>query len=202
VNGAVSDIKINSLFEKRTVEMVISLKPPADRTNKGQIGWVKRQFSACAKKDEALFNSLVKEIYLEIFIKNSSVSERFPIDDFDKIVDGSKDKEIREFKVIYLKDFGKKFSSPKKFVEMIEEMLTDYYKIVVQHMSKWEPQAPKMNGKQEALDNEDFIESVNSKEFISDKLVMKDESAHLNSAQDSLLTTNEAAVDDKDNGGF
>ena len=176
VKDAASDIKINSLFEKRTVEMVISLKPPADRTYKGQIGWVKKQFSICAKKAEPLFNSLVKEVYLEVLIKNSSASERFPINDFDNIIESLKNKEIREFKIIYLKDFGKRFSSPKKFVEMIEDMLKNYYKGIVQHITKWEPQAPKMKNEQEETDNEDFIDAVNSDEVVNEQSVIDNNS--------------------------
>ena len=55
-----------------------------------------------------------------------------------------KNKEIREFRILLIKDFGRKFASPKKFVEMIEHMLIDFYSGIVQHLYKWEPSAPKM----------------------------------------------------------
>ncbi len=151
VKGAASDIKVHALFEKRTIEMVVSLKPPSDMTYKGQIGWIKRQLDACGKREEVLFKSLSKELYFEVLIKNSRTIERFSVFDFDAAVEKIKRREIREFRIIYLKDFGKKFASPRKFVDVIELMLKDYYKSVIQHLTKWEPKAPKMEKKKEPV---------------------------------------------------
>lgn len=169
VKGAASDIKVQSLFEKRTVEMSVSLKSPIDKTCKGQLGWIKRQLDICVRKNEVLFNILAKEIYLEVLVKNSRVAERISIENFAGASDVLKGKEIREFRIIYLKDFGKKFASPRKFVEIIEGMLKDYYMGVVQHLSKWEPSAPKMAGKPEMIENEAFIEELNAGDLVGHK---------------------------------
>lgn len=164
VRGAISHIKIHSLFEKRTVEMIISLKPPTDKTMKGQLGWVKKQLKNCIKKDRELFDFISDELYLEVLIKNSRITERVSISDFDRLSDSLKGKEIREFKLVYLNDFGKSFSSPKKFVEIIEKMLKDYYKGVIQHLTKWELPPPKMPSKQESEEpeNEYFLYTINN----------------------------------------
>ena len=82
--------------------------------------------------------------------------------EFDAAIEQLKGRDIREFRIIYLKDFGKAFSSPRKFVDVIEAMLKDYYKGVIQHLTKWEPKAPKLESKKEPLDEERFIEDVNS----------------------------------------
>jgi len=162
VRGAVSDIKVLALFDKRTVEMIVTLKPPENMTFKGQLGWLKRQLDNCGKKDEVLFNALSKSIYIEVLIKNSRTSERYTVFEFDAAIEQLKGRDIREFRIIYLKDFGKAFSSPRKFVDVIEAMLKDYYKGVIQHLTKWEPKAPKLESKKEPLDEERFIEDVNS----------------------------------------
>ncbi|MCK5493453.1 MAG: hypothetical protein KAJ14_10125, partial [Candidatus Omnitrophica bacterium] len=52
VKGAVSDIKIKALFEKRIIEMSVTLKAPQDKTIRGQLGWIKRQIDICNKKNE------------------------------------------------------------------------------------------------------------------------------------------------------
>jgi len=166
VRGAASDIQVQPLFEKRTIEMSVSLKSPEDKTLKGQLGWLKRQLDTCVKKNDALLSELVKEIYLEVLIKKSPVAERFSIDDFVNAGERLKGREIREFKIIYLKDFSKKFSSPRKFVEIIEQMLTDYYMGIVQHLSKWEPSAPKMVSKREVVESEAFIDAVNDGDVV------------------------------------
>jgi hypothetical protein len=158
IKGAVSDIKILAFFEKRTIEMMVSLKPPEDKTLKGQLSWCKRQLDKGSKKNVELFNGLSQELYIEVLIKGSRLIERYSIFDFESAVESLKGKEIRELKIIYLKDFGKQFSSPKKFVSVIETMLKDYYKGVVQHITKWEPKAPKMVNQK--LEDDAFIENT------------------------------------------
>jgi len=171
IKGAVSDINITAFFANRIVEMSVALKAPEDKTLKGQLGWLKRQLDNCIKKNEKLLTALAKEIVIEASIKNSSVSERFSIQEFDEASERLKGKEIREFKVIYLKDFGKKFSSPRKFVEIIEQMLKDYYMGIVQHLNKWEPSAPKMVNKAEETENESFIDAVNEGDVMRSEVI-------------------------------
>jgi len=144
VRDAISDIKIMGLLEKRTVEMSVTLKAPQDKTLRGQMGWIKRQIENCRKKDEKTFEKLKKGVLIEIKIKNSPKSERISILNFDGILDILKNTEIKEFKIILIKDFGKMFAAPKKFVELIEQMLIKFYSGIIQYLYKWEPSAPKM----------------------------------------------------------
>ena len=144
VRDAVSDIKIIGLLGKRTIEMSVTLKAPQDKTLRGQLGWMKRQIETCSKKNETTFEKLKKEILIETKCKNSPKSERISILNFDGLLDILKNKEIKEFKIILIKDFGKKFASPKKFVELIEQMLIEFYSGIIQYLYKWEPSAPKI----------------------------------------------------------
>jgi len=144
VRDAVSDIKIIGLLGKRTVEMVVTLKAPQDKTLRGQLGWIKRQIEYCRKKNETTFEKLKKEILIETKCKNSPKSERISFINFDELLDILKNKEIKEFKIILIKDFGKKFASPKKFVVLIEQMLIEFYRGIIQYLYKWEPSAPKI----------------------------------------------------------
>ncbi|MCW8830404.1 MAG: hypothetical protein OQK32_02670 [Gammaproteobacteria bacterium] len=157
IRGAVSDIRVSALFDNRTVEMMVSLKAPNDKTTKGQIGWIKRQLSVCSKRNDSLFDRLENNIYLEVLVRNSHISEKFSISEIDTASERLKGRVIREFRVVYVKDFGKQFSSPRKFVDIIEAMLKDYYRGVVQHLTKWEVAAPKMVSPcDQAEDDEDF----------------------------------------------
>ena len=161
VKGAVSDIDLDIIFDKRTVEMSVSLKPPLDKTLRGQLGWLKRQLGVCEKKEEELVGKMTKELYVDILLKSSRSNERCLAKDLDAMLDVLKGREIREFRLVYIKDFGKRFSSPKKFVDVIEAMLIDYYKGIVENLVKWEAPAPKISsGKQEATPSEDELESV------------------------------------------
>ena len=144
VKGAVSDIKIKALFEKRIIEMSVTLKAPQDKTIRGQLGWIKRQIDICNKKNEKTFQKIKNEILIEIIIRNSNKSERISLIDIDNIYAEIKNKEIKEFKVLFIKDYGKQFASRIKFVEIIERMIVDFYSGIVQFLSKWEKHAPKM----------------------------------------------------------
>ena len=41
--------------------------------------------------------------------------------------------------------FGKRFQSEKKFVELFEKLVLDYYEALVQNLSNWNAPAPKLN---------------------------------------------------------
>ncbi|WP_321991495.1 hypothetical protein [Marispirochaeta aestuarii] len=144
VKGAVSDISVIALLEKRTIEMSVGITPPGDKTERGKIGWLNRQIESCMKKNADLFNKLKSETIIEVLIKNSSQTERYLLDNIDKIINDINGKEIREFRIVLLKDFGKSFSNRKKFVSIIEEMLIDFYSSFVQHLKNWEKPAPKI----------------------------------------------------------
>jgi len=162
IKGAVSNLKISALFEKRTIEMSICLLPPADRTFKGQVGWLKRQIETCSNKNPDTFQNIKNETIVEVTIKNSSKSERFYLEKIDNIPIELKGKELRDFKIIYIKDFGKSFSHRKKFVEVIEKMLIDFYSGIVQHLKNWEKPAPKIVEKKPVT--EEILEIKNETE--------------------------------------
>jgi|GEM_PF-477114 len=146
VRDAVSDIRITGNLDKRSVEMCVSLMAPQDSgiTTKGQIGWLKRQLMHCQKKDEKTFKRIEKEIWIDTIIKNIGKTARVNVGDLDSIYETLKGKSIKEYKVVLLRDFGRKFANPKKFVDIIEKMLEEFYSGIVEHLSKWTPSAPKL----------------------------------------------------------
>ena len=99
VKDAVSDIRITGLFEKRTVEMFVSLKAPQDKTTRGQLGWLRKQLEHCKKKDEEEFKKLDGKLYVDVRLKNSRTPLRMSIQSFDDIYEEVKDKELLEFKM-------------------------------------------------------------------------------------------------------
>lgn len=148
ISGAVSDIQIKALFEKRTIEMSVRVNVPLDKTLRGQIGWLKRQLDKCQRKNEEKFNEISSDIMIDINIKHAKGLYRIPLKSLEKIYLELKDKEVKEFGIVLVKDFGKGFSSSMKFVEIIETMLLDYYKVIVQYLSNWEKPAPKIPEKE------------------------------------------------------
>ena len=167
VKGAVSDIKIRALFEKRTIEMSVSLKIPEDKTLKGQVSWLKKQLEICKKKGLEAFEEIDNEAVVEVAIKNSSVLDRYYIYNLDNIAEDFKNKEIRDFKIIDIKDFGKSFSNRRKFVETIEKMLIDFYSGIVQFLKNWEKPAPRIVTKNIEEKNENICKTEKAVEVNS-----------------------------------
>lgn len=159
IKGAVSDISVTAEFEKRTIEMSISLRPPEDKTSRGKVGWLKRQIETSSKKSIEAFQNVKGGTIIEVAIKNSNKLERFYLDKIDIITGELENREIRDFKIIYLKDFGKSFSNRKKFVEIIEKMLIDYYSGIVQYLKNWEKPAPQVIEKKPII--EEIVEKEN-----------------------------------------
>ncbi len=150
VSRAVSDITISTLFDYRKVEMSVKVIVPQDKTSRGQIGFIRKQIEKSIKKTPETFSKLSNSIVMGINVKRSRGIDRYSLDNLDQAVEDLKGKDINDIQVILVKDFGKQFGSSKKFVEIIEQMLLDYYKGIVQHLSNWEKPAPKIrdNGDQ------------------------------------------------------
>jgi hypothetical protein len=144
IRGAVSDVSVEALFQKRTIEMCVSLKPPADKKLRGQIGWMKRQFTVCSKKAPKTFSRIQDALLVEIWLKNLRTPERVSIAQLDEVHQHLQGRIIKEFRVVLIEDFGKNFGSRIKFVERIEQMAIDFYSGVVQYLVKWEQTAPKI----------------------------------------------------------
>lgn len=147
VFGAVSEIKMRGLFEKRSIEFSVMLKFPKEKTLKGQVGWLARQFDNCKKREEADYDEISSELVIELSIKNTSKPIRIPLNKLSSVGDELKGKELKECRIIQVKDYGKTFSSRAKFVELTESAMLGFYKGLVQNLKKWESSAPKLNVK-------------------------------------------------------
>ena len=144
VKRAVSNIDVVADFNTRTISMSVKLTPPLDKGTKARIGWVSRQLESCRKKQENLFNKSCNELWVEAnvkFSKNDIVSKYSAI---DEMYDYAMNKDIIDFKITHSLDLGKKFSSTRKFVELIESMLINFYKCYVQNLKNWSRPVPKI----------------------------------------------------------
>lgn len=144
IEGAASDIIVRALFYRRNIEMSITLLPPLDRKTRAQLTWIKNQIKSCERKNSELFNVLKKDILIDINIKYITDPIRCNLEEFEDAHERIINKEIKSFNILLIKNLGKKFESRKGFVEIIESMLIDYYKGIVQHIKKWEKPVPQI----------------------------------------------------------
>lgn len=147
VEGSVSDIEIDAVMGRRTVSMSVTVDAPLDKGNKGKVGWIARQIENCRKKNPEDFNSIESYIWIEAQIKYTAKHEMAKYIDIENLAEIDKSREVVTFKISLIEDAGRKFDSVKKFVEMIEAMLVDFYQILVQNLSNWDRPAPKIKEK-------------------------------------------------------
>lgn len=145
VQGAASDIDVEADFGKRTLSMIVTLDAPQDKQLRGQVGWLKQQLKRCAAKSDSVWKRIENELSIDVQVKYGGTERtRATESDFDSLIEAHKGKSFKSFSIVQVKDFGKSFSSPKKYVEVAEEMFLDFYQGVVQNLKKWEPPAPPM----------------------------------------------------------
>lgn len=144
VYKTVSDIHITADFKSRNVTMAVKISAPLDKGMKGRISWLIKQLDKCKQKNRKTFEVLSNELMIEAQIKYSSENKRVEYNNIESLCDIDKNKDITYFKILAVKDFGKNFASSKKFIGIIEPMLIDFYQGIIQHLTNWEPTAPKI----------------------------------------------------------
>ena len=145
ISGAVSDLKVRANFDKKNLEMSVNVISPQDKKSKGQIGWMLRQLNNCQKKNPELFTNLEKSLMIDILIKFQKEPIRFRLDEIDSALEKVGNREIKGFNIVCLQYLGRKFRSPQIFVEVIEKMVIDYYRGIVQYLKNWNKPAPQIH---------------------------------------------------------
>ncbi len=145
VKGAVSDILINADFERRVISMSIKILPPSNKGNSAKVTWITKQLLNCNKKSPVIFERHKKDIWIESNIKFAKDNIKIKISELSNLSEIVKStKDIQWFHVKLNKSFGSKFSNPKKVIELMENMILDYYEGIVQYMVSWKKPAPKI----------------------------------------------------------
>lgn len=144
VKNAVSNIRIEIDFERRTVALSIRITPPLDKGNLARITWASNQLKNCSKKSEKLFKEIYDDLSLEAKLKFHRLGHRVLVKDIDELRGSTKDKEIQEFELVFVKSFGASFTSSKKFIVLIEQMMRNYYECIVQNATTWSRPTPKL----------------------------------------------------------
>ena len=139
IKGAVSDIDVKAEFERRMLQMSVEVTPPQDKGTISRLTWVKKQLE---KIDSPLLNDISVHASVKFFSK--PLTEKFA--DFDRFYDYDdiKKKDITQFTLTLNNGIAASFKSKKKFVTLIETMLRDFYKDIVQNVKTWQAPPPKL----------------------------------------------------------
>ena len=152
IEGAASDITVRSIFDRRNIEMSVALLPPQDRKARAQITWLKNQIKVCERKNPELFRNLKNNIFIDINIKYIQDPIRCNLEELADVHEQLMYKEIRSFNILLLKNLGRNFESRKGFVVIIEGMLIDFYRCIVQHIKKWHKPVPQIQNNSKKIE--------------------------------------------------
>jgi len=152
IEGAASNITVRPIFDRRNIEMSVALLPPQDRKTRSQITWLKNQIKACERKNLELFKNLKNDILIDVNIKYIQDPIRCNLEELEDVHEQVVNKEIRSFNILLLKNLGRKFESRKGFVVILEGMLVDFYKGIVQHIKKWQKPVPQIQNDPENIE--------------------------------------------------
>ena len=150
IKGAVSDIDVKAEFERRMIQMSVEVTPPLDKGTISRLSWLKKQLG---KIDSPLLNDI--SVYASVKYSSKPLTEKFA--DFDRFYDYDdiKKKDITQFTLTLNNGIAASFKSKKKFVTLIEAMLRDFYKDIVQNVKTWQAPPPKLKDiKKEVIDKE------------------------------------------------
>ena len=143
VERIVSNIEIISHFDRRTIVMTVNMLAP-DKTIRGQISWLIKQMEMCKNKNPDTFQKIEERIHIEPKLKFRNEYQLTRLNDLEQMAGDLKSKEITSFAISYIKHLGAKFEAPKKFVEIIEEMLIDFYSGVIQYLTNPPQKTPQI----------------------------------------------------------
>jgi hypothetical protein len=148
IKDVVSDIDVVADFRNETIEMSIQLAAPSEdsKRNKARLTWLNNQLKKAQDKEGEVFSKLNENIFIDISIKFGRQPIRYKLSDFHMAwEDLLNEKDITSFNVLVIKDLGAKFKSNRKFVELIEQMMFDYYQGLVQNLKSYTRPTPRIS---------------------------------------------------------
>lgn len=144
VENAAGDVVIIADLARRTVTASMSVKAPEDRkSTRARLNWLLRML----KGEEKLFNSAKAGKFL-IHARWPSVSATTSatvadlMKDPDLLPVGHKSASARSFEIHMVEELGARFASRKKFIEITEALLDEFYLIFVSKIKQWQPPPP------------------------------------------------------------
>lgn len=150
VKNAPSSITVSAYFARKNIEFSTSFTAPQDKsTIKGQMGWIRNQLNKMQSKNPVEFDQYKSDILIEVAIKNTNNVERIPIAELEAFMEKNKEKFLKEYGFVLVCPLGSNFSSKTKCITIIETTLIDYYKTVVQHITKWVKPVPEIKNKEQ-----------------------------------------------------
>lgn len=122
-----------------TIVLKVYVRAPGDRrSNKARLNWLLRQIPESA--DDKLI--------IRGYWPGRSPSTEYPLselrDDPLLLFDGKDGMQIVGFEIVRCDDLGARLAQPRAFIERLEKAVPDFYKLVVENLTEWQPAPPRI----------------------------------------------------------
>ena len=142
IPDAASDLFLKADMARGTVSCGMKLDAPADKKRaEARINWLLRQLQ---------WSQISDEVYIKAnFIGRAPPSLQKAIDLRENPSLFRRDNKLVpiSFEISLIRDLGSDFSSRKKFLVHLNQVILDFYKSVGEHLKVWVPPAPKIHEK-------------------------------------------------------
>ncbi|QLC26566.1 hypothetical protein HFP57_17010 [Parasphingopyxis algicola] len=132
------DISVN--LSRSTIVLSTWLRAPGDRkTNKARLNWLLRQLS----------DKTQNHIHIRAHWPGRSLPTEAKLskllEDQTWLFDGKDGMQVVSFDIYQCIDLGGRFAQPRTFVSELEKAVPQFYKMVIENLTEWQPQPPKLS---------------------------------------------------------
>ncbi len=137
VPDAASDIRVEADLVRRTIDIAMNLKAPADRVStKARVNWVLRML----KTDD---ERIILRAHWPSKVGHTQESLVKLRENPEAIQTQNPKLAPHKFDVLMIEPLANRFAGPRTFIEDVERMLPEFYALAGQHLKAWQPKAPK-----------------------------------------------------------
>jgi hypothetical protein len=108
---------------------------------KGQLRYVEKQLDRCRRKNEAAFDAIKQDLYLEVLVKGKHLNPNHRYGEWEQLIEESVGKQIISVRVTYQKLLDS-LTKRRVFITEYELAVRNFYAVIVQHL-KNPPVAPR-----------------------------------------------------------
>ena len=139
VRHAAAPIDITADVGRRIIGASMTLFAPDNKkSTKGRINWVLRQLLKTPETD----------IHIKLHWHGRRVHAQHTLaelrEDPEIASENNQDKQVHRFEICMIRQLGKRFGRQKNFIDELEQMVSDFYEAVGQHLRAYQSQAPRV----------------------------------------------------------
>lgn len=139
VHHAAAPIDITADVGRRIISASMTLLAPDNKkSTKGRINWVLRQLLKTPEMD----------IHIKLYWQSRRVHSQHTLaelrGDPEIASENNRGNQVHRFEICMIRQLGKRFNRPKNFIDELEQLVSDFYEAIGQHLRAYQSPAPRV----------------------------------------------------------